>query len=74
MVLPSRGDAQHPFLRRKIMIYILGLVVGFGILSYAFAVAAAPKNEYERQLEDQEQMEYIAEYKKQMEEYKKNRY
>lgn len=56
------------------MIYILGLVVGFGILSYAFAVAAAPRNEYERQLEDQEQMEYIAEYKKQMEEYKKNRY
>ncbi len=64
MVLPSRGDAQHPFLRRKIMIYILGFVVGFGILSYALAVAAAPKNEYERQLEDQEQMKYIEEYNK----------
>lgn len=54
------------------MIYILAIMVACIIILYAMICAAAPRNDKERQLDDEAQVKYIEDYKKYVEECKKH--
>lgn len=54
------------------MIYVLAIMVVCAIILYAMICAAAPRNDKERRLDDEAQMKYIEDYKKNIEECKKH--